>query len=222
MTAVFIVRAEVDPDARDAFDTWYETEHLPDAVAALGAAGASRGWSGVEENVLLRVRGHGGSATDDGVRRAQGHDRRVQPLLGWQGHPDPRRGRADPEDLSGGRAGAAGTPRRRRLCAIPLRLGFLCELGADRIPLPLGEGLGEGSPAAVPMSESGTETKAADPSPKGRGDMLYYLPNPARGLLREKKRLFLFFSLTSPRPYPKFLLSTPPVRLRFRWRTRPG
>ncbi|MYB14745.1 MAG: hypothetical protein F4X42_16005 [Rhodospirillaceae bacterium] len=51
MTAYFIVRAEVEPDARDAFDRWYETEHLPDAVAALGAAGASRGWSGVEDNV---------------------------------------------------------------------------------------------------------------------------------------------------------------------------
>ena len=51
MTAVFIVRAEVDPDARDAFDAWYETEHLPDAVAALGPWGASRAWSGVEENV---------------------------------------------------------------------------------------------------------------------------------------------------------------------------
>ena len=51
MTALFIVRAEVDPEAREAFDAWYETEHLPDAVAALGAAGASRGWSGVEDNV---------------------------------------------------------------------------------------------------------------------------------------------------------------------------
>ncbi len=53
MTAYFIVRAEVDPAARDAFDKWYETEHLPDAVAALGAASASRGWSGVEENVHI-------------------------------------------------------------------------------------------------------------------------------------------------------------------------
>ena len=53
MTAYFIVRAEVDPDARDAFDAWYETEHLPGAVRALGAAGASRGWSGVEDNVHI-------------------------------------------------------------------------------------------------------------------------------------------------------------------------
>ena len=53
MTAYFIVRAEVDPAARDAFDAWYENEHLPDAVAALDALSASRGWSGVEENVHI-------------------------------------------------------------------------------------------------------------------------------------------------------------------------
>ncbi len=47
------MRAEVHPAARDAFDAWYETEHLPDAVKALGAAGASRGWSGVEDNVHI-------------------------------------------------------------------------------------------------------------------------------------------------------------------------
>jgi len=44
---VFIVRAEIDPDAPDTLDAWYEAEHLPTAV--LGAAGASRGWSAVEE-----------------------------------------------------------------------------------------------------------------------------------------------------------------------------
>ena len=53
MTAYFIVRAVVDPEARDAFDNWYETEHLPDAVKALGATSAARGWSGVEENVHI-------------------------------------------------------------------------------------------------------------------------------------------------------------------------
>lgn len=53
MTAIFIVRAEVDPNARDAFDHWYEAQHLPDAVKALGATSASRGWSDVEENVHI-------------------------------------------------------------------------------------------------------------------------------------------------------------------------
>ncbi len=51
MTAFLIVRAEVDPAVRDAFDTWYREEHLPDAVEAFGAAGASRGWSDVEDDV---------------------------------------------------------------------------------------------------------------------------------------------------------------------------
>ena len=34
MTAYFIVRAEVPEAERDAFDRWYETEHLPDAKTA--------------------------------------------------------------------------------------------------------------------------------------------------------------------------------------------
>ena len=38
-------------------------------------------------------------------------------------------------------------------------------MGADRIPLPLGEGPGEGSPAAAAMSDPGTATEAAYPSP---------------------------------------------------------
>lgn len=45
MTAYLIVRAEVAQADRDAFDTWYETEHLPDAKAAFGAISAERGWS---------------------------------------------------------------------------------------------------------------------------------------------------------------------------------
>ncbi len=53
MTAFLIVRAEVDPSAREAFDAWYRDEHLPDAVAAFGAAGAWRGWSDVDENVHM-------------------------------------------------------------------------------------------------------------------------------------------------------------------------
>lgn len=51
MTAFLIVRAEVDPAVRDAFDAWYRDEHLPDAVEALGASGAWRGWSAVEDHV---------------------------------------------------------------------------------------------------------------------------------------------------------------------------
>ena len=53
MTAFLIVRAEVDPSVRDAFDTWYQNEHLPDAVKSFSAAGAWRGWSDVDDNVHI-------------------------------------------------------------------------------------------------------------------------------------------------------------------------
>ena len=53
MTAYLIVRAEVDPAAREAFDAWYDSEHLPDAVEAFGAARAWRGWSDVDDNVHM-------------------------------------------------------------------------------------------------------------------------------------------------------------------------
>ena len=53
MAAFLIVRAEVDPSVRDAFDAWYRDEHLPDAVRVFGAAGAWRGWSAVEDNVHM-------------------------------------------------------------------------------------------------------------------------------------------------------------------------
>lgn len=44
--AFFIVRAIVpDPEKRAAFDRWYETEHVPDAVKAFGVAKAWRFWS---------------------------------------------------------------------------------------------------------------------------------------------------------------------------------
>ena len=48
MTAFLIVRAEVDPSVRDAFDAWYRDEHLPDAVRSFRALGAWRGWSDVD------------------------------------------------------------------------------------------------------------------------------------------------------------------------------
>ncbi|MDF2970654.1 MAG: hypothetical protein K0R61_1104 [Microvirga sp.] len=49
MTALFFVRAEVaDPGERDAFDRWYEHEHLPQAAAAFQVVRAWRGWSEVD------------------------------------------------------------------------------------------------------------------------------------------------------------------------------
>ena len=46
MAAYFVVRAVVaDPADRPAFDHWYRTEHLPDALKAFKAREAMRGWS---------------------------------------------------------------------------------------------------------------------------------------------------------------------------------
>lgn len=53
MSAILIVRAEVDPSVREPFDAWYEAEHLPEALAAFQALSAKRGWSSVEPNVHL-------------------------------------------------------------------------------------------------------------------------------------------------------------------------
>ena len=53
MTAYLIVRAEVAPSVKDAFDSWYEAEHLPDALKAFNALSAKRGWSSVEANVHI-------------------------------------------------------------------------------------------------------------------------------------------------------------------------
>ncbi len=51
MTAYLIVRAEVEPSAKSGFDTWYQNEHLPDALKAFNAISAKRGWSSVDDNV---------------------------------------------------------------------------------------------------------------------------------------------------------------------------
>ncbi|HMA87431.1 MAG TPA: hypothetical protein VKP89_01655 [Burkholderiales bacterium] len=52
MTACFIVRAQVvDASIEDAFDRWYQEEHLPDALKAFGARRAWRGWSDADAGV---------------------------------------------------------------------------------------------------------------------------------------------------------------------------
>jgi hypothetical protein len=52
MTALFLVRAEV-ADSRDqeAFDRWYQDEHLPQAAEVLSAVRAWRGWSDVDASI---------------------------------------------------------------------------------------------------------------------------------------------------------------------------
>jgi|TARA_B100001123_G_scaffold190757_1_gene217647 hypothetical protein len=53
MTAYLIVKASVAEADREAFDRWYQEKHLPDAVVAFNALGATRGWSEVEAGAHL-------------------------------------------------------------------------------------------------------------------------------------------------------------------------
>ena len=56
MNAYFMVRAQVvDPSVKEAFDRWYQDEHLPDARKAFGAKSAWRGWSEADPSVHLAV-----------------------------------------------------------------------------------------------------------------------------------------------------------------------
>jgi len=56
MTACFIVRAKViDETVKNAFDRWYQEEHLVEAHKAFGARRAWRGWSEVDPNVHYAV-----------------------------------------------------------------------------------------------------------------------------------------------------------------------
>ena len=55
MTAFLMVRAEVASEDRDAFDHWYETEHLPDAHAVFNSLSARRGWSEVTPGVHIAI-----------------------------------------------------------------------------------------------------------------------------------------------------------------------
>ena len=55
MTAYLIVRAEVAEADRDAFDRWYEAEHLPAAKAGFRALSARRGWIDGSPGVHLAI-----------------------------------------------------------------------------------------------------------------------------------------------------------------------
>ncbi len=55
MTAYLIVRAEVAEGDREAFDKWYETEHLPDAKKAFNTLSAQRGWSDVTPGIHIAL-----------------------------------------------------------------------------------------------------------------------------------------------------------------------
>jgi hypothetical protein len=51
MPAYFVVRAVVAEADRHDFNTWYRTEHLPDAAKAFNAQTAWRGWSRTDPSV---------------------------------------------------------------------------------------------------------------------------------------------------------------------------
>lgn len=56
LAAFFVVRATVtDPARRQAFDTWYSREHLPDAVKSFGAVKAWRYWSVTDPSLHLAM-----------------------------------------------------------------------------------------------------------------------------------------------------------------------
>jgi hypothetical protein len=48
MPAMLQVTATVPNETRQAFDHWYQTEHLPDAQKAFGVTTAFRGWDTVD------------------------------------------------------------------------------------------------------------------------------------------------------------------------------
>jgi hypothetical protein len=55
-TAFLVVRSVFsDPSLREKFDHWYSTDHLPRAVADLGAEKAWRLWSETDPNVHCAV-----------------------------------------------------------------------------------------------------------------------------------------------------------------------
>ena len=51
MPAYFVVRAVVAEADRPAFDTWYRTEHLPDAIKGFQAQRGWRAWSRSDPSV---------------------------------------------------------------------------------------------------------------------------------------------------------------------------
>jgi hypothetical protein len=53
--AWLVVRAVVTEADRRAFDHWYRSEHLPDAMKAFKACRASRGWSRTDPSVHYAV-----------------------------------------------------------------------------------------------------------------------------------------------------------------------
>ena len=125
MTALLVVRAEVPEADRAAFDRWYETEHLPDALAAFSARAAWRGWSeespGVhlawyEFETLERARGGPAAVSVAAPGRAAAPPPRQGRATAPFRRPAPPRGRGAPDVpafAGGGLRGGGGRESRR-------------------------------------------------------------------------------------------------------------
>ena len=83
--AYFVVRAIVtDASKRAAFDRWYETEHVPDAVKAFGVTKAWRFWSLDDPSLhqaMYQFDDEAKLGRDAEGRRADKARRRFQPRL---------------------------------------------------------------------------------------------------------------------------------------------
>ena len=78
MTAYFVVRAQLaDKTLREAFDRWYQDEHLADALATFGATRAFRGWSEVDAAVHYAHYEFKDVASANAIRNSDGLKRLV-------------------------------------------------------------------------------------------------------------------------------------------------
>lgn len=77
MTAWFVVRAVVPEADRAAFDSWYQQEHLPDAMRAFGVRKAWRTWSRIDPSVHTAFYQFGSVAAAETATTGE----KLQPLI---------------------------------------------------------------------------------------------------------------------------------------------
>ena len=87
--AVFVVRATVtDPARREAFDTWYSREYLPDAMKSFSAVKAWRYWSATDPSLHHAMYQFTDKTALDRGAGDEAPGRRLQPrLAGRDAHP---------------------------------------------------------------------------------------------------------------------------------------
>ena len=101
--ALFVVRATVaDPAKRAAFDEWYRSEHLPDAVKTFGAQRAWRCWSETDPAVHQATYHLADRAALDRAVNGEGMKRLVADFdKAWPGIPRQREIMRLAEELGG-------------------------------------------------------------------------------------------------------------------------